>query len=89
MLKRSLTAKRIFLNASVLAIAVLMFSTAVRISAQDRDYDSERLRARQLLDESKMLEALPILEKLAAQNSKDPEVQFYLGFCILARSRDI
>jgi len=41
------------------------------------------------MDESKMMEALPILEKLATQNPKDGEVQFYLGFCIFAKSREI
>ena len=70
-------------------IASLLISAGVRISAQDPDYASERQRAFQLLDESKMIEALPILEKLAAQNPQDKEVQFLLGFCIFARSRDI
>ena len=36
-----------------------------------------------------MLEALPVLEKLAAKNDKDPEVQFMLGFCVFAKSLDI
>ncbi|HBB94028.1 MAG TPA: hypothetical protein DC054_01440 [Blastocatellia bacterium] len=86
---QSLTAKRIFLNAGMVIIAAMTFSAAVRVSAQDTDYASERRRAMQLLDESKILEALPILEKLAAQNPRDGEVQFFLGFCIFARSRDI
>lgn len=86
---QSLTAKRIFLNAGLVIITAMMFSAAVRVSAQDTDYASERRRAMQLLDESKMIEALPILEKLAVQNPKDGEVQFFLGFCIFARSRDI
>ncbi len=86
---QSLTAKRIFLNAGLLIIATLIGLAGVRVSAQDSDYASERRRAFQLVDESKILEALPILEKLAAQNPKDPEVQFFLGFGIFARSREI
>ena len=86
---QSLTAKRIFLNAGLVIITAMMFSAAVRVSAQDTDYASERRRAMQLLDESKMIEALPILEKLAGQNPKDGEVQFFLGFGIFARSREI
>lgn len=89
MFKHSLTAKRIFLNAGLLIIATLIGLAGVRVSAQDSDYASERRRAFQLVDESKILEALPILEKLAAQNPKDPEVQFFLGFGIFARSREI
>jgi tetratricopeptide (TPR) repeat protein len=86
---QSLTAKRVFLNAGLVIIAALIGAAGVRVSAQDANYASERGRAMQLLDESKIIEALPILEKLAAQNPKDAEVQFYLGFAIFARSRDI
>jgi hypothetical protein len=73
----------------VLMIAALMISAGVRAAAQDQDYAAERRRAFELLDESKMIEALPILEKLATRNPQDKEVQFYLGFCLFARSRDI
>jgi tetratricopeptide (TPR) repeat protein len=89
MFKHSLTAKRIFLNTCLSISAALILSTGVSVAAQDPDYASERQRAFRLLDESKMLEALPILEKLAAQNPKDPGVLFNLGFCIVARARDI
>jgi tetratricopeptide (TPR) repeat protein len=89
MFEQSLTAKRIFLNACLVMIAALLLSVGISVSAQDEDYDSQRRRAFQLLDESRILEALPILEKLAKQNPKDGEVQFLLGFCLFARSRDI
>jgi len=89
MFKPSLTAKRIFLNAGLVIIAVLLVSAGVSVSAQDPDYDSQRRRALQLLDESKIIEALPILEKLVQQNPRDGEVQFLFGFCLFARSRDI
>jgi tetratricopeptide (TPR) repeat protein len=89
MRNQSLTAKRIFLNACLLIMAATILSAGIRVVAQDSDYASERRRAFALLDESKMLEALPILEKLAVQNPNDKEVQFFLGFCLFARSRDI
>jgi tetratricopeptide (TPR) repeat protein len=89
MRSQSITAKRIILNACVMVIAALMVSAGVRVSAQDQDYATERRRAFELLDESKMVEALPILEKLATRNPQDKEVQFVLGFCLFARSRDI
>jgi len=85
---QSLTAKRIFLNA-LLILTVAGIPVFAQGQGQDFDYDAERRRAFALLDESKMLEALPILEKLAAKNDKDPEVQFMLGFCIVAKSIEV
>jgi tetratricopeptide (TPR) repeat protein len=89
MLNQSLTAKRIFLNAFLIIMAAMILSAGVRALAQDSDYASERQRALALLDESKLLEALPILEKLAVKNPNDKEVQFFLGFCLFAHSRDL
>ena len=89
MFKHSLTAKRIFLNACLSTTVVFVFSMNINVVAQQTDYESEKQRAAQLLDESKTVQALPILEKLAVQNPKDRDVQFYLGFCILAKSTDL
>jgi tetratricopeptide (TPR) repeat protein len=86
MFKHSLTAKRIFLNTCLSTTVAFVFSMNVSVVAQQTDYESEKQRAAKLLDESKTLQALPIYEKLAAQNPKDSEVQFYLGFCIIART---
>jgi tetratricopeptide (TPR) repeat protein len=88
MFKHSLTAKRILLNGCLSTMVALMFSTNVSVVAQQTDYESEKRRAAELLDESKTLQALPIFEKLAAQNPKDRDVQFYLGFCLLAKAAD-
>jgi len=87
--KHSLTAKRIFLNTCLSTMVALVFSMNVSVIAQQTDYEAEKQRVAQLLDESKTVQALPILEKLAAQNPKDRDVQFYLGFCILAKTADI
>ena len=87
---QSLAAKRFLLNVLLVTIATtILATTSIRVIAQDADYESERNRAMQLLDESKMQQALPILEKLAAQKSDDRVVQFWLGFCILAKSNDL
>ena len=88
MRSQSITAKRIILNACLSIIIAVILPTTVCAAAQDPDYASERQRAAQLIDESKILQALPIFEKLAAHDPKDREVQFYLGFCILASSAD-
>lgn len=87
---QSLAVKRFLLNVFLMTIvATMLTTTSTRVIAQDADYDSERKRAMELLDESKMQQALPILEKLAAQKSDDGVVQFWLGFCILAKSNDM
>lgn len=89
MFNHSLTVKRIFLNACLMTIAGLVLSNGLPVAAQEPDYASERKRAYQLLEESKIIEALPVFEKLAAQNPKDGDVLFMLGFCIVARTREI
>ena len=88
MFAHSLTAKRSFLNICLLVIAALMLSQSIAVQAQEPDYASERKRAFDLLNESKLMDALPILEKLAARNPKDGEVLFMLGFSIIAKSRE-
>jgi len=89
MFKYSLTAKRIFLNTCLSTMAALIFSMNASVVAQQTEYEADKQRAAQLLDESKLVQALPILEKLAAQNPKDRDVQFYLGFCTLAKANDV
>ena len=80
---------RTILFVHILLIAATLLSLSANVWAQNPNYESERQRAFQLLDQSKMLQALPILEKLASANPDDREVQFYLGFCILAKAAEI
>jgi len=47
------------------------------------NYDAERKRAFELYDQSRHLDALPILERLAAANPRDVVVHERLGFAIL------
>jgi len=85
---QSLTAKRIFLNACLTVIAGLMLSALVGAATETQDR-SERQRAFDLLSESKYIEALPLFEKLAAQNPNDAQVIFCLGFIHLAKAKDL
>jgi tetratricopeptide (TPR) repeat protein len=88
MFDHSLTVKRSFLNTFLLMIAALMLLQSVGVNAQEPGYNSERKRALDLINESKLLDALPILEKLAARNPEDGEVLFMLGFAIIAKNRE-
>lgn len=89
MFNHSLTAKRAFLNACLLAFAALILSQGAPVAAQEPDYESERKRAFELINQSKILEALPLFEKLVARNPDDGEVNFMLGFCLVAKTREI
>jgi tetratricopeptide (TPR) repeat protein len=84
---QSLTAKRLLLNTCSLLL-VLLFINSAGAAIQEPDYESLRKQAFDLLNQSKMMEALPVLEKLVARNPDDSEVRFFLGFCLVARSRE-
>ena len=82
---RSLTGMSTFLK---LAICIAFVCTLAAPVFGQTDYESERRRAAQLLDESKIQQALPIFEKLVQQRPNDPDAQFYLGFCLVAKATD-
>ncbi len=48
--------------------------------------DADRARALQLFDEHKLVDALPLLERLAAERPKDMVVMERFGFAVLANS---
>jgi hypothetical protein len=76
--------------ASFLLNALLLFCLPTLTLAQTNDsYNAERQRAIQLTEDSKFTEAMPLLEKLAGVNPSDAEVQFRLGFAILANAKTI
>ena len=58
-------------------------------SAADDAYKAERKQAVALFNEQKHLEALPLLEELAAKNSNDADVLFALGACLVDHSATI
>lgn len=82
---KSLTGTSTFLK---LAICMTFVCVSVAPVFGQTDYESERRRAAQLLDESKIQQALPIFEKLVQQRPNDPDAQFYLGFCLVAKATD-
>ncbi|HVF31257.1 MAG TPA: tetratricopeptide repeat protein [Pyrinomonadaceae bacterium] len=46
----------------------------------------QRAKAFELMKDQKAIEALPILEELAAKNPNDQQVQYYLGFALLGKA---
>jgi tetratricopeptide (TPR) repeat protein len=83
MLNQSLTAKRIFLNACLAFVVALLFAAGALAGAQD---STERQKAIELYEANKLVDALPLLEKVAAANPNDAVILSRLGFVLYANS---
>lgn len=76
-MKQSLRLKNLF---SVLALFSVLFINSGELSAQtSKAFDDERERAIQLVNQKNYSEALPLLEKLAADKQADGQVFLGLG----------
>jgi tetratricopeptide (TPR) repeat protein len=80
MFKHSLTAKTIFLNASLAIVSALILSSGVSVAAQNPDYATERQRALELYSQGKFADAIPILERLVKIKADDPVLWESLGW---------
>jgi tetratricopeptide (TPR) repeat protein len=78
---QSLTAKRIFLNAGLAIVALIVFAGGA--FAQD---PGERQRALELYESNNFAAALPLLEKVAAAIPNDAVILSRLGFALYANS---
>ena len=72
------TQRRKIISASIIFLT-LIISTATLSAQQTDNYTSERERAVQLVNEEKYTEALPLLEKLAADKRADKDVFLGIG----------
>ncbi len=86
--RQSLTAKRIFLNACLVAIVPIILS-APAVAVPRTQEPSERQRAFDLLHESKYVDALPLFEKLATRSPDDPQITYWLGFLHIAKANNL
>ena len=82
---QSLTAKRIFLNAGLVIVSVLVFAAGAFAGAQD---PADRQRALDLFEANNFAAALPLLEKVAAASPNDPVILSKLGFALYANSAE-
>ena len=80
---QSLTAKRIFLNACLAMVAVIVLASGAVARTQD---PAERQRAIDLYEANNFAAALPLLEKVAAANPDDVFILSRLGFALYANS---
>jgi len=86
-------ARRGSFAAPVTIFCVMLIATAAmpsRLFAQGAaNYEAEKQRAIQLLENAKAMEALPILERLSNSNPEDGQVMFYFGFALLAQAQTL
>lgn len=67
-------------------LCLLFFIAPLNIQAQKEDPQVTKIRAKALIDQLKLTEALPIYEKLVLALPDDPEVHFNFGFTLLGQA---
>lgn len=74
----------------VVVVALLACVAPPALFAQvAANYEAEKERAIQLMQNAKATEALPILERLSKSNPEDGQVMFYFGFAVLGNSQTL
>src|SRR5688500_2852438 len=77
-------------NAGRLALLVCCLSAighqSVIYAQVDQNVQELKQKAGALMRKQQYTEALPLLEKIAAAESKDPQTQCYLGFALVAQA---
>jgi hypothetical protein len=81
--------RKILVTVCASLLMALMLSTPQRVQAQDKDYEAQRKRAYELIDQGKFAEAQQIFEALAKEKPSDAPVMFGLGFTTLAVAKNI
>lgn len=80
---------RHYLVRTAVCFALLLFCLSASAHAQGSDDIQElKQKASELMKQTRYTEALPILEKLAAAEPDDAQTQFYLGFALIAQSKN-
>ena len=74
----------------VTLLTLIFVSVAIALPTQAQTADNTELKrqASELLKQNNFIEALPILEKIAASEPNDGETQFFLAFALLGQGRN-
>jgi tetratricopeptide (TPR) repeat protein len=87
MLKHNIVLPNRIFSALIVTLTCAMFLSSAQAQSQTGlNYEAERKRALQLYDDFKLLEALPILEKLAEAKPNDAVVLERLGIALVAKA---
>ncbi|MGZ5436619.1 MAG: tetratricopeptide repeat protein [Pyrinomonadaceae bacterium] len=86
MAKLKVNLKRV---ANVWLLLALALTFAQPASAQTGDLEQTKQKAAALINDLKYVEAFPLLERIVAAEPDNAEMQFYLGFALIAKANDI
>ncbi len=78
---------RTFLLRSLILILLIAFGSLNLIAQTTDNLDLLREKISILNKQTKLLEMMPLVEKLIIADPKDPEAQFQYGFCLLAKAK--
>lgn len=71
------------------AFLILFAGTLLSVTAQSTDPQVQKIRAKGLMDEQRMTEALPIYEELTRSLPNDREIFYYYGFALLGQAANV
>ena len=75
--------------ANALLLLALALTFAQTASAQTDDLQQTKQKVAALIKDLKYVEAFPLLEKIVAAEPDNPEMQFYLGFALIAKGNEV
>jgi len=80
------------LNLTRVANALLVIALALTFAppavAQTGDLEQTKKKAAELINDLKYIEAFPLLEKIVAAEPSNAQMQFYLGFALVAKGNE-
>ena len=74
--------------ANALLLIGLTLTFAAPAFAQSGDLEQTKRQAAALINDLKYVEAFPLLEKIVAAEPDNPEMQYYLGFALIAKGNE-
>ena len=78
---------RFFLCLTIFALSLFAFTFAA--NAQDGNLAEMKAKASNLLGNNNIIEALPLLEKIAQAEPNDADTQFHLGFALIGKAINV
>src|SRR5258708_4991689 len=76
-----------FLTLTLVSLAFMYFGTTT-VCAQGADTAALKVKAAELFGQTKLIEAFPLYEKLAADEPSDARIHYDFAFCLLAKANN-
>src|SRR5882724_1644288 len=78
--------KLVRLAAFLFTLVCCVCITGTAVHAQDQNIEQDKLKATDLINATKYVEALPLLEKIVIVEPDNAKMHFYLGFALLGQA---